>query len=154
MEEEINKICIGDIVYFKSTDLGNTNSYWICAEGHLNDAIFCSSMSEEFHHGLWEVYIQYQYSSMNEYLEALLLTKLTSGNEVAKGSAFTAESQKDEKRDHHSEMLHQLEKAAANEQKLNERIYLSKVGIQSDLDCILKSFSPPKDFAKHFSLAY
>ena len=124
MEEEARKVCIGDVVYLKLVDPDNAGSGWLCAEGHLNDTIFCSNVSEEFHHGLWEVYIQNQYSSMNEYLEALLLTKLNAEDTVKSG---VSDLKKGEKKDQQSEMLHQLEKAAANEQKLNERIYQSKV---------------------------
>lgn len=123
----MKKVCIGDIVYLKLVDLDNASSGWLCAEGHLNDGIFCSSVSEEFHHGLWEVYIQNQYSSMNEYLEALLLVKLTSREDPAKGTS-SLDAKGGEKKDQQYEMLHQLEKAAANEQKLNERMYQSKVG--------------------------
>jgi hypothetical protein len=124
MDEEARKVCIGDIVYLKIVDLDNPGSGWLCAEGHLNDTIFCSSDSEEFHHGLWEIYAQNQYSSMNEYLEALLLKKLNS-EDSAKNAIV--DLKKGEKKDQQSEMLHQLEKAAANEQKLNDRMHQSKV---------------------------
>lgn len=124
MDEEARKVCIGDIVYLKIVDPDNAGSGWLCAEGHLNDTIFCSSVSEEFHHGLWEIYAQNQYSSMNEYLEALLLKKLNS-EDSAKNAIV--DLKKGEKKDQQSEMLHQLEKAAANEQKLNDRMHQSKV---------------------------
>jgi hypothetical protein len=122
MEEEIKKVCIGDTIFLKHVDA--TASGWLCADGHLNDGVYCSSMSEEFHSGLWEVYIQNQYSSMNEYLEAISVS-----NELSEGAEHSANTIKDkaDKKDQQSEMLHQLEKAAANEQKLNERLFQSKV---------------------------
>ena len=108
MEEESQKVCIGDIVFLRQAE--GAGGAWICAEGHLGDNVYASSVNEEFHNGLWEVYVQNQYSAVNDLQEALLLPHTQSNT------------------DHGDSMLHQLEKAAANEQKLNERVYQSKVG--------------------------
>lgn len=111
MEEAQLKVCIGDIVYLRQVDA--PEGAWICAEGHLGDSVYASSVSEEFHNGLWEVYVQNQYSAMNEYQEALAVQALQ--GTISAGN------------DHGDSMLLQLEKAAANEQKLNERVFNSKV---------------------------
>ncbi len=107
-------MCIGDIVYLRQVE--GAGGAWICAEGHLGDNVYASSVSEEFHNGLWEVYVQNQYSAMNELQEALAMSQVQ-----VQGSNSGSN-------DHGDSMLHQLERAAANEQKLNERMYQSKVG--------------------------
>ena len=108
MEDESKKVCIGDIVFLRQVE--SAGGAWVCAEGHLGDNVYASSVNEEFHNGLWEVYVQNQYSAMNELQEALVMSQ-------SQGAT-----------DHGDSMLHQLERAAANEQKLNERMYQSKVG--------------------------
>ena len=108
MEDESKKVCIDDIVFLRQVE--GAGGAWICAEGHLGDNVYASSVNEDFHYGLWEIYVQNQYSAMNEFQEALALSQ-------SQGAT-----------DHADSMLHQLERAAANEQKLNERMYQSKVG--------------------------
>ena len=116
------KVCIGDIIFLRQVE--SAGGAWVCAEGHLGDNVYASNVNEEFHNGLWEVYVQNQYSAMNELQEALVMSQTQGAT------------------DHADSMLHQLERAAANEQKLNERMYQSKVsgGLPGLYSCLWCAF--------------
>ena len=135
--ESLLKLRIGDIIYLKLEDDGEG---WLCAEGHLGENVFLSTNTEDFHYGLWEVHVQNQYSSYNEYEEALgtsysrSLDTLDDADEEedqvalylqgsdSQASKTTLDDQTGK------EMFKQLRRAALNEQKLNERAMSTKVG--------------------------
>jgi hypothetical protein len=122
---------VGDIIYMKLEDNGNG---WLCAEGHLGDNVYVSADPEDFHNGLWEVHAQNQYSSYNEYEEAVITQRLRSdfvddeedllalhfgGIDPINNKVFDP---------HVVELTRQLRRAALNEQKLNERAMNTKIG--------------------------
>jgi hypothetical protein len=133
----ILKLRIGDIVYLNLEE--NVQGGWLCAEGHLGDNVFLSTNPEDFHYGLWEVHVQNQYSSFNEYEDAINSHRSRDNEEFLEdeeddvamylGDSSTTETSEDSAIDSQGqEMLRQLRRAALNEQKLNERAMSTKIG--------------------------
>ena len=118
MDFDLSKIRIGDIVYLTPQQSEGLTA-WLCASGHLDDNVFLTSDNSDFFYGLFEVCVQNQYSSMNEYDEAILVQNIQDSLVVTKSHSNS---------DQFADMLHQLEKAAMNEQILNEKLMQSKIG--------------------------
>lgn len=139
------KLRIGDVIFLKLDEGSNTDGQGcLCAEGHLGDNVFLSSKAEDFHYGLWEVYVQYQYSSFSEYDEGIqnnmLKKKEDSGDdehsldefdelfagEMTDGDPRARELSSAERQS--NEVSRQIRRAAINEQAINEKTFSMKVG--------------------------
>lgn len=127
---------IGDYVALRHS---KPNDGWLCSEGILDDEVFVSKNRDDFDDCLWEVYVQNQYSALNEYEEATssgyfddleeeteekVVPKIQTGSEIPK---VAQKSLAQKKRD----ILLNLRRAAINEQRLNEKLMALKIGMYS-----------------------
>jgi hypothetical protein len=105
---------IGDYVTLKHA---KPQEGWLSSEGMLSDAITLCKDESYFENCIWEVHVQNQYTAVKEYEEALYAELCaTDGPKKAESLQSTMYSS-----DH-------LGKAAANEERMNEKLMALKLG--------------------------
>jgi hypothetical protein len=122
---------IGDYIIFRHQ---KPNDGWLTSEGLLSEECFLSKSHDHFEDNLWQVHIQGQYSALQEYEEALSNYKSSTLHEHMKhDDDYDNELEQPIYHAHRSkkksrEVLSQLFKAAANENRLNEKLMEMKLG--------------------------
>lgn len=107
---------IGDYVLLQ---LSRPLHGWLAAEGLLDNECSITNEADNFDSCIWEVHVQNQYSAAREYKEALLLSLESSDANNANNKSNPSKS---------SDHLNQLQRAALNEQRLNDKLMSLKTG--------------------------
>jgi hypothetical protein len=136
-----SEICIGDILILQHLKLPEG---WIHAQGYLDDDCYLSKESNNFENKLWQIFVQGQYSALEDYKLAVSedshRTHPQQKSQKRMKKAFPSDkgdSDSDSDNDNHNvngteksdnESLPRLYQAAVNERKLNEKLMNMKIG--------------------------
>ena len=107
---------IGDYVTLRHS---KPQEGWLRSEGMLSDGITLSKNEDNFENCIWEVHVQNQYTAVKEYEEYLFAELYADGN--SRNESFRSAVS-------HIFSSEQLGKAAANEERMNEKLMALKVG--------------------------
>lgn len=113
---------IGDYVTLKFSSL---EPGWLSSEGLLDTQTFVTPNVNNFDDCIWELHVQNQYSATREYREALLMVKQ---EDRVNEDGTIHHSKLGSHRNVTKEHLAHLQRAAVNEQRLNEKLMKMKVG--------------------------
>ncbi|RYG63626.1 hypothetical protein EON64_15545, partial [archaeon] len=126
---------IGDFVLLQ---LCKPMSGWLSAEGLLDSECYITNESDNFDNCVWQVHVQNQYSAAREYKEAILLSLeaeegQTGGSNSSDGGIKNSGTNNSSNKNtsaskSSSEHLNQLQRAAINEQRLNDKLMMLKTG--------------------------
>lgn len=111
---------IGDYIALRNS---KPNDGWLCSEGLISDELFVVKARDDFDDCLWEIHVQNQYSAMKEYDEALQSGSITLDHNESDDHTIAIGTT-----ERTAELLHNLHRAAINEQRLNEKLMALKIG--------------------------
>lgn len=121
---ETEPLKVGDIVLIRHAKQPDE---LLSSVGILNDECYVSKCIDRIENCLWEVHVQNQYSAMKEYHEGLLSGLFSGRDDEPDLRDFLARDGFENMRDS-DDVLHQLQKDAFHEVRLNEKLMGMKLG--------------------------